>query len=214
LTTGAAEDRGGLLMAWRADEAPLAATLQHPRSSCRRQILPPPRAPRRVQIQTHPRYTLSASGLPLALRQTVGATRFSQIQEPDAPTPFEKFGLKHPSPRRQPAASSRHKSGWGAADIWLPTRQPSPRCTVLPARPSLSNPRRAADASSCSSRPLLLSITEQTSTLIPGPIFGVRFCLADTCHPVGERRGAHPARRTARQGGARDGMPYQYQDPG
>ena len=46
-----------------------------------------------MQIQTDPRYTLSASGLPLALRQTVAATRFSQIQGPDAPTLFEKCGL-------------------------------------------------------------------------------------------------------------------------
>src|SRR5262249_4610844 len=48
---------------------------------------------RRVQIRTDPRYTLSASGLPLALRQTVVAIRFSQIQGPDAPTPYEKSGL-------------------------------------------------------------------------------------------------------------------------
>jgi len=46
-----------------------------------------------VQIRTDPRYTLSASGLPLALRQTVVAIRFSQIQGPDAPTPYEKSGL-------------------------------------------------------------------------------------------------------------------------
>src|SRR2546421_10741141 len=32
-------------------------------------------------------------GLPLPPRQTVLATRFSQIQGPDAPTPFEKSGL-------------------------------------------------------------------------------------------------------------------------
>jgi hypothetical protein len=31
---------------------------------------------------------------PLALRQTIGATRFSQIRDPDAPTPFEKSGLE------------------------------------------------------------------------------------------------------------------------
>src|SRR5215471_8998057 len=62
--------------------------------SCgRRQTPPPPPAPRRVQIRTDPRYTLSASGLPLALRQTVVAIRFSQIQGPDAPTPYEKSGL-------------------------------------------------------------------------------------------------------------------------
>ena len=54
---------------------------------------PPPRALRRVQTQTDPRYTLSASGLPLALRQTVGPTRFSQIQGPHAPIPFEKCRL-------------------------------------------------------------------------------------------------------------------------
>jgi hypothetical protein len=53
----------------------------------------PPRALRRVQTQTDPRYTLSASGLPLALRQTVGPTRFSQIQGPHAPIPFEKCRL-------------------------------------------------------------------------------------------------------------------------
>src|SRR5215471_2765026 len=62
--------------------------------SCgRRQTPPPPPAPRRVQIRTDPRYTLSASGLPLALRQTVVAIRFSRIQGPDAPTPYEKSGL-------------------------------------------------------------------------------------------------------------------------
>src|SRR5438067_1608228 len=33
-------------------------------------------------------------GLPLPPRQTVLATRFSQIQGPDAPTPFEKSGLE------------------------------------------------------------------------------------------------------------------------
>jgi hypothetical protein len=52
-----------------------------------------------VQTQTDPRYTLSASGLPLALRQTVGPTRFSQIRGPDAPIPFEKCGLaSRPNP--------------------------------------------------------------------------------------------------------------------
>src|SRR5262249_29977184 len=62
--------------------------------SCgRRQPPPPPPAPRRVQIRTDPRYTLSASGLPLALRQTVVAIRFSQIQGPDAPTQYEISGL-------------------------------------------------------------------------------------------------------------------------
>jgi hypothetical protein len=54
---------------------------------------PPPRAVRRVQIRTDPRYTLSASGVPLTLRQTVVTARFSQIQDPDAPTPFEKSRL-------------------------------------------------------------------------------------------------------------------------
>jgi hypothetical protein len=39
-------------------------------------------APRRVESRIGPRYTLSASGLPLALRQTVGPTRFSQIPGP------------------------------------------------------------------------------------------------------------------------------------
>src|SRR4030095_8907808 len=75
------------------DPPPLIATHPHPRSSGRRQNPPPPRAVQRVQIPTDPRYTLSASGVPLALRQTVVATRFSQIQHPDAPTPFEKSGL-------------------------------------------------------------------------------------------------------------------------
>jgi hypothetical protein len=36
---------------------------------------------------------VSASGLPLALRQTFGPTRFSQIKGPDAPILFEKCGL-------------------------------------------------------------------------------------------------------------------------
>ena len=63
---------------------------------------PPPRALRRVQTQTDPRYTLSASGLPLALRQTVGPTRFSQIQGPDAPIPFEKCGLAALKGNRKP----------------------------------------------------------------------------------------------------------------
>ncbi|MGA8756621.1 MAG: hypothetical protein WB611_09855, partial [Stellaceae bacterium] len=40
-----------------------------------------------------PRYTLSASGLLLILRQTVEPTRFSQISSPGASTPFEKSGL-------------------------------------------------------------------------------------------------------------------------
>src|SRR5215469_10515908 len=75
------------------DPSPPAATHRHPRSCGRRQTPPPPPAPRRVQIRTDPRYTLSASGLPLALRQTVVAIRFSQIQGPDAPTPYEKSGL-------------------------------------------------------------------------------------------------------------------------
>ena len=39
------------------------------------------------------RYTLSASGFPLTLRQTVIATRFSQIQDPDAPILCEKWRL-------------------------------------------------------------------------------------------------------------------------
>jgi gentisate 1,2-dioxygenase len=46
-----------------------------------------------VQIQTDPRYTVSESGLPLTLRQTIAATRFSQIRELDAPTLYEKSGL-------------------------------------------------------------------------------------------------------------------------
>src|SRR5215831_9115724 len=69
------------------------ATHPHPRSSGRRQSPPPLRAAQRVQIPIDPRYTPSASGVPLALRQTVVATRFSQIQSPDAPTPFEKSRL-------------------------------------------------------------------------------------------------------------------------
>src|SRR5207244_2557691 len=64
-----------------------------PRSSCRHRKRPPPRALQPLQIQTKPRYTLSASGFPLPPRQTVLATRFSQTQGPDAPIPFEKSGL-------------------------------------------------------------------------------------------------------------------------
>src|SRR5215472_7765330 len=65
----------------------------HPRSSGRRQTRPLPPASRRVQIQTDPRYTLCASGLPLTLRQAIVTTRFSQIQAPDAPILCERSGL-------------------------------------------------------------------------------------------------------------------------
>src|SRR5215467_13942157 len=57
---------------------------------------PPPSALRRVQIRIALRYTLSASGLPLTLRQTVEPTRFSQKWSPDAPAPYEKSGLEYP----------------------------------------------------------------------------------------------------------------------
>src|SRR6516164_6199231 len=76
------------------DPSPPIATHPHPRSSGRRQTPPPPHAVQRVQIPTASRYTLSASGLPLALRQTVVPTRFSQIQRPDAPSLCEISGLE------------------------------------------------------------------------------------------------------------------------
>jgi hypothetical protein len=65
----------------------------------------PPRAPRRVQIQTDPRHTPSASGHLLALRQTVATTRFSQIEGPDAPTPFGE--IRASSTDHRPMASPR-----------------------------------------------------------------------------------------------------------
>src|SRR4030095_13024639 len=94
------------------DPSPPIATQPHPRSSGRRQTPPPPRAVRRLQIPPDPRYTPSASGVPLALRQTVVATRFSQIQHPDAPTPFEISGLGRTAmgetrPNRQLAALAK-----------------------------------------------------------------------------------------------------------
>src|SRR5712691_4043076 len=61
-------------------------------------ILPPSKAATtaRPSTGTNPNKSALHSvriGLPLPPRQTVLATRFSQIQGPDAPTPFEKSGL-------------------------------------------------------------------------------------------------------------------------
>src|SRR3974390_389706 len=61
-------------------------------------ILPPSKAPttERPSTRANPNrsaYTLSASGLPLILRQTVATTRFSQKQSPDAPLSNEKSRL-------------------------------------------------------------------------------------------------------------------------
>jgi hypothetical protein len=77
-------------MAWslaRNSKAPASEVI------LRHQTRPPLSALQCVQIRTAPRYTLSASGLPQILRQTVELTRFSQNWSPDAPTPFEKSGL-------------------------------------------------------------------------------------------------------------------------
>ncbi len=93
------------------------ATHPRPRSSGRRQTRPPRHAFGRVQNQTDPRYTLSASGVPLALRQTVGTTRFSQIRDPDALTLFEKSGLGRQTPLLAPVRRPRSTAHLGAASV-------------------------------------------------------------------------------------------------
>src|SRR5215469_12619604 len=108
------------------DPSPPITTPPHPRSSGRRQTPPPPRAVQQVQIPIGSRYTLFASGLPLALRQTVVATRFSQIQRPDAPSLCEISGLGGPSKTAWPGA------GLGAVWAYSCARRPPPRSESLP----------------------------------------------------------------------------------
>jgi hypothetical protein len=83
-----------------------------------------------VQIQTDPRYHSVCIGSPLAQRQAIVATRFSQIPEPDAPTPSEKSGLGQRELRAvQPDTNSKAQ-----ARNLFPDRRLSGRCAAHPTR--------------------------------------------------------------------------------